>query len=76
MAIEAVVFEEEVARLLGVEQGAPAFHLIHTFWDYNDRPLSWGGFICRADRLRFTTSFGVRSSAGAGGDSQAGIAHA
>ncbi len=36
----------------------PAFRLEHLFFDYEDKPVSWGRFICRGDRFRFTTNLG------------------
>jgi GntR family transcriptional regulator len=44
---------------LNSEQGAAAFRLEHTFVDFDDRPVSWGWFICPGDRLRFTATVGI-----------------
>lgn len=60
LTIEATVLNEEEARLLQTTPAAPAFYLEHIFYDFDDRPISWGWFICRGDRLRFTTTIGVR----------------
>jgi GntR family transcriptional regulator len=70
MAIEVTVVGEEVAAHLAVAPGQPAFHLVYRFFDYSDRPLSWGGFICCGHSLRFTTAFGVRGGGYAGGNAQ------
>jgi DNA-binding GntR family transcriptional regulator len=59
LAIEAVVLDTEQARLLEVPEMLPAFCLEHLFYDFDDRPVSWGKFICRGDRLRFTTTVGI-----------------
>lgn len=59
LAIDATVLTEEEATLLHSEVGAPAFRLEHTFYDFDDRPVSWGWFICSGDRLRFTATIGI-----------------
>jgi DNA-binding GntR family transcriptional regulator len=47
------------AAYLGEEEGVPAWVVEHLFYDFEDRPVSWGRFIGRADRLRFSTTVGV-----------------
>jgi GntR family transcriptional regulator len=37
----------------------PAFRLEHVFYDFENRPVSWGWFTCRADRLEFYTTVGI-----------------
>lgn len=61
LTIEATALTDEEARLLGAAQAAPAFRLEHIFVDFDDRPVSWGWFICPGDRLRFTTTVGIPS---------------
>ena len=51
------------AGLLNTMPGRPAFHIEHVFFDFNDKPVSWGRFICRADSLRFTTIVGHKNKA-------------
>lgn len=63
LSIEATVLDEEEARLLQAPVGAAAFGLEHTFYDFDDRPTSWGWFICRGDRLRFRTTVGIHEAA-------------
>lgn len=58
LTIEATVLDEEEARLLQAPVAAAAFCLEHTFYDFDDRPVSWGWFICRGDHLRFATTVG------------------
>jgi GntR family transcriptional regulator len=57
--IDATVLTEEEGSLLQSSAGAPAFRLEHIFYDFDDRPVSWGWFICSGHRLRFTTTLGV-----------------
>ena len=59
LSIEATILTEEEARLLCAPQPLAAFCLEHLFYDFDDKPISWGWFIGRADRLRFTTRVGV-----------------
>lgn len=59
LSIEATVLSEAEARLLKAPVNLPSFRLEHTFYDFDDRPVSWGVFICRGDRLRFVTVVGI-----------------
>ena len=59
IAIEAAVLTKEEADVLNTLQMQPAFRIEHIFYDFEDRPISWGRFICRGDRLRFTTTVGI-----------------
>ncbi len=61
ISIEATILTEEESRLLNVDQPLAAFCFEHLFYDFEDRPISWGWFIGRADRLRFTTQVGLLS---------------
>lgn len=58
LAIEATVLTEEEAQTLASTVAAGAIRLEHIFYDFDDRPVSWGWFICPGDRLRFTTTVG------------------
>lgn len=59
LSVEATILTDEEARLLCAPQPLAAFCLEHLFYDFDDKPISWGWFIGRADRLRFTTQVGV-----------------
>jgi GntR family transcriptional regulator len=59
LIVEAVVLGKEEAHLLNTSEGFPAFRIEHVFFDFDEKPVSWGKFICRGDRLRFTTSVGI-----------------
>ena len=41
------------------QPGTLAWVLEHLFFDFDDRPESWGRFVGRADRLSFTTTVGI-----------------
>jgi len=60
LSIETTLINQEEALLLKSPTGMAAFNLEHIFYDYSDKPVSWGWFICRGDRLRFTTTLGIR----------------
>lgn len=64
LRIEAVNLNKEEAGYLQGRIGDAAFCLEHIFFDFDDRPISWGRFICRGDRLHFTASLGIQTSAG------------
>jgi GntR family transcriptional regulator len=59
LTIDATVLTKEEAALLHSEVKAPAFRLEHIFYDFDDRPVSWGWFICSGERLRFTATIGI-----------------
>lgn len=59
ISLEATLLDAEEARLLKVAQPQAAFCFEHLFYDFENRPVSWGWFIGRADRLRFTTQVGL-----------------
>jgi DNA-binding GntR family transcriptional regulator len=58
LSMEATVLAKDEADLLNTHTQQPAFRLEHLFFNYEDKPVSWGRFICRGDRFRFTTSLG------------------
>ena len=63
LGIETTVLTEDESRLLHAPAGSAAFRIEHTFFDFEDRPVSWGWFIVRGDSLRFSATVGVHSPA-------------
>lgn len=63
LVIDPTVVNERESRLLNVPVGSPAFQLEHVFYDFDDRPLSWGWFVCPNDRLQIATTVGVMEEA-------------
>jgi GntR family transcriptional regulator len=59
LTLHASALTEREAGYLGEEAGALAWVLEHLFFDYDDRPQSWGRFIGRADRLTFSSTVGI-----------------
>jgi len=62
LSIDAVVLSKEEADVLSTVQMNPAFRIEHIFFDSENKPASWGRFICRGDRLRFTTNVGIMNT--------------
>lgn len=59
LTLHASAFTEPEAAHLHEEAGTLAWVLEHLFYDFDDRPESWGRFVGRADRLSFTTTVGI-----------------
>ncbi len=59
LTIDATTLTSEEGALLRSKGGAPAFRLEHVFYDFGQRPVSWGWFICAGERLQFTATIGV-----------------
>lgn len=60
LTIETTVITEEESKLLAVPAGHAAFRIEHIFYDFEDRPVSWGWFIVPGNRLCFNASVGVQ----------------
>lgn len=63
LKVEVTNLDDEESELLQVPCGTAAFHLEHMFYDFENRPVSWGWFIWRGDKLRFTTTVGIDTAA-------------
>jgi GntR family transcriptional regulator len=50
---------EDESRVLHMSAPLPGMLLEHIFYDFDDRPLSWGWFVCRSSRLRLHTQVGI-----------------
>lgn len=59
LTISATLMNEEEGKILKTSLPAAAFYLGHLFYDFNNRPISWGWFIFRNDQLRFTAKVGL-----------------
>jgi len=57
--LEATILTEEEAKILHAQQPMAAFCFEHLFYDFDDKPISWGWFIGRADSLRLSTQVGL-----------------
>ena len=59
LTLHASAFTAKEAGYLGEQAGALAWVVEHLFYDFEDRPESWGRFVGRADRLTFSTTVGI-----------------
>ena len=59
LRIEATLLNAEEADLLKKTTPAAAFYLEHVFFDFEDRPISWGWFVIPSEGLHFTTRVGI-----------------
>ncbi len=58
LTVEAVAVEEEDAELLGLTVGQPGLRLEHQLFDFDDRPVAWGWFTWRPDKVRLLSRIG------------------
>jgi DNA-binding GntR family transcriptional regulator len=61
LKIKATALSEEEAQLLEAPPMLPSFRFEHLFYDFDDRPVSWGFFVCPGDRMSFRTTVGIFS---------------
>ncbi len=59
LSMEAMLLTEEEAAILQVPLPAAGLLLEHIFFDFGDKPVSWGWFVCHGDRLCLRTTLGV-----------------
>jgi len=59
LSMEATLLTQEEATILQVSLPAPGLLLEHTFFDFDDKPVSWGWFVCHGSRLRLYTRVGL-----------------
>ena len=59
LVIRSALLDEESAGLLHAKPLTPAFRLEHTFFDFNNQPVSFGYFICSSDKLKFSARVGI-----------------
>ena len=59
LTLHASAFTEKEAAYLGEQAGTLAWVVEHLFYDFDDRPESWGRFVGRADRLTLSTTVGI-----------------
>jgi DNA-binding GntR family transcriptional regulator len=58
LTVKATLLSREEADILQTPFPSAAFCLEHIFYDFDNRPISEGCFLCRADRIHFTTTVG------------------
>jgi GntR family transcriptional regulator len=63
LTIETTLMNEEEAKILQTPLPAAAFYLEHVFYDFENRPISWGWFIFRSEHLHFHAQVGINDFA-------------
>ncbi len=58
LRISAVNLDDKAAAALDEVTGAAALCLEHVFYDFDEHPVSWGWFLCRADQVSLETHVG------------------
>ena len=61
LIIHASALTEEEARHVGGSREGAALVLEHLFYGFDDKPMSWGRFVCRGELLQFKASVGVQA---------------
>ena len=59
LVLHASVLTVDEAERLHLPPGTAAWVLEHIFFGYDEKPLSWGCFICRGDLLQFRARIGA-----------------
>ncbi|MBN1656805.1 MAG: GntR family transcriptional regulator [Anaerolineae bacterium] len=60
LGIQTTVLTEEEAGLLDTPAGSAAFRIEHTFYDFDEQPVSWGWFIVPGSYLQFNATVGAQ----------------
>lgn len=55
LSIEATTVQEDEAQILKVPAGTPAFCVDQVLYSFDGVPLSWGWYIYRGDKYKFTS---------------------
>jgi DNA-binding GntR family transcriptional regulator len=61
LTVHASVLTDEEASYVAAPSGSAALVLEHLFYGYDDKPMSWGRFVCRGGLLQFRASVGVQA---------------
>jgi GntR family transcriptional regulator len=60
LTIQTTVLTEGESDLLDTPACSAAFRIEHTFYDFGERPVSWGWFIVPGKHLQFDTTVGAQ----------------
>ena len=63
LGIQATVLTEKEAQRLNAAAGSAAFRIEHTFYDFQEQPVSWGWFIVAGSCLQFNATVGAQPAA-------------
>lgn len=59
LQVKPVLLKQEEADILKLSLPGAAFSLQHLFFDFDDKPISWGWFICNSAYFKFSTKVGI-----------------
>ena len=59
LSLETAMMSEAEACLLHTKTPSAGFRMEHIFFDFSEKPVSWGWFICPPDQMRFRTTVGI-----------------
>jgi len=54
------IIDREEASILQLDTPSAGMLLEHIFYDFDDKPISWGWFLCASIRLQLHTRVGIR----------------
>jgi GntR family transcriptional regulator len=58
--LESTVLDEKEAEILQLDSPTPGMMLEHLFYDFEDKPINWGWFVCASAQLRLQTRVGIK----------------
>jgi DNA-binding GntR family transcriptional regulator len=61
LVVHASVLTDEEASYIAAPPGSAALVLEHLFYGYDDKPMSWGRFVCRGGLMQFRAKVGVQA---------------
>jgi Transcriptional regulators len=62
--LESAMLNQEEASILQLEMPVSGMMLEHVFYDFSNKPVSWGWFVCASTRLRLHTWVGLEHANG------------
>jgi GntR family transcriptional regulator len=60
LALESTILDHKEAGILKLESPTPGMKLEYVFFDFEDKPINWGWFVCESSQLRLHTRVGIK----------------
>ena len=57
--LESTILTEQETAILNLEPPVPGMMLEHIYYDFDNKPVSWGWFVCAGSHLRMHTRVGI-----------------
>ncbi len=64
LSLESAMLNQEEAAILKLEMPVSGMMLEHVFYDFSNKPVSWGWFVCASTHLRLHTWIGLEHANG------------